>query len=80
VPTKGGPKLRAAEIVTKLLTDRLTFTPETMNGVAGFRVRGAGSFLKFLDELIPGFGRIGVLCQIPAEAVSAYNQSPHTEC
>ena len=48
---------QARQIVAKLLTDRLTFVSEKRDSVSGFRVSGVGSFLKFLDELLPRFSQ-----------------------
>jgi len=45
--------LQARQIVAKLLKTRLTITLEPRGTVAGFRITGEGSFLKFLAECLP---------------------------
>jgi hypothetical protein len=46
--------VQARQIVTKLLEDKVTFTPET-NGRKGFRFRASGTVVKLVTGLIPGF-------------------------
>lgn len=43
----------------------VTITPETRDNVPGFRVTGEGSFLKFLDELVPQLSQ-AVASLVPA--------------
>ena len=42
---------QARQIISKLVKDRLSVTPEPRNGVNGFRVTGAGEYLKFCEEI-----------------------------
>jgi hypothetical protein len=56
---------QALQIVAKLLKDRLTFTPEMRNGVSGFRLSGEGSFLRFLDDLVPQLSQAAASSTLP---------------
>jgi hypothetical protein len=42
---------QARQIVSKLLDGRFSVVPERREGVKGFRLTGAGSFLKFFAEI-----------------------------
>ena len=45
---------QARQIVTKLLANRLTFTPESQNGRCGFRFQATGTVEKLVAGLVPG--------------------------
>ena len=49
---------QARHIISKLLGGRLVVTPETRDGVRGFRLTGSGSYLKFLGELVDFHKRV----------------------
>ncbi len=45
---------QARQIVDKLLSDRLTFAPETRNGCRGFRFQAMGTVAKLVSGVVPG--------------------------
>lgn len=45
---------QARQVVTKLLTDRLTIAPESRDGRDGFRFRATGSVAKLIAGVVPG--------------------------
>ena len=45
---------QARQIVSKLLADRLTFTPEDRDGRRGFRFQAIGTVEKLIAGLVPG--------------------------
>ncbi len=45
---------QARQIVTKLLADKLTFTPEDRDGRRGFRFRATGTVEKLVAGVVPG--------------------------
>ena len=45
---------QARQIVTKLLADRFTFTPESQDGRRGFRFQATGTLAKLVAGVVPG--------------------------
>ena len=48
---------QARQIVSKLIANRITFTPEVRDGEPGFRFQATGTVEKLVSGLVPGFSQ-----------------------